>query len=520
MSILFNQEAREKLLAGIETISTAVKSTMGPGGRTVIIDSKNHTRGLTVTKDGITVAKAVFSNDPVENLAIRIIREASENTGDNVGDGTSTTIAIAEKIITEGLPYCKGNQTIKITRAIQKYSELVIKELEKNSKKVGKRNLVDVATISANGDRSIGKIIADTYLQVGVTGAVTIEPSPSSETYAEIGTGVKFDRGLYNQLFVNRQETDECVLENALVLMTDIDIPNLQQIEHILKYSMEQKKPLLIIAPLAQAAIAVLGANFRNGMKFVPVEPPSFGHKQIDLMSDLATLLGGQFYSKNTGDNLELVNPEGLGNSKLVKISRDQTVIEPDYFGLVQGIEISQRIDDLQKQLQNTKKKKEKDFLRQRLSFLNGKIATIFVGGDSEVEQKEIIDRVDDAVCATRSALEEGILPGGGMALMNAAAKAYDNFPLTEEEIIACEILDLAMEAPFNTIMDNADIEVEDDFFTPERHYNIGIDATNGDIVNLYDKGIIDPLKVTKNALRNAVSVAITILSTSTTITQ
>lgn len=519
MSILFNEEAREKLLSGITLISSAVKSTLGPGGRTVIIDSKTHTRGITVTKDGITVAKAVFSHDPVENLAIRIIREASENTSDSAGDGTSTSVVLAEAIVKAGLPHCKGNKTIKITRAIQKYSEKIISELEKSAKKVGKRNLADVATISANGDKSIGKIIADTYKEIGINGAVSIEASATGETYAEISNGVKFDRGYYNQLFVNNQTTNTCQIENALVLITDIEIPTLQQIQHVLEMSARQKRPLLIIAPVTQSVIAILGANFRAGHKFVPIEPPGFGHKQTDLMGDLAIALGGTFYSRNSGDNLEMVEESGLGSAAVVKISKDQTSIEPGQMGLEKLLLFAEHLGGVEKQLESTNKKKEKEFLRQRLSFLNGKVATIFVGGDSEIEQKEKIDRVDDAVCAVRSALEEGIIPGGGIALMNSTSILYPDETTTLEEDIAIQILISALCSPFDMICENAEVTIDNNFFCEDRNPETGIDATNGQIVNMYEAGIIDPLKVTKNALRNAVSVAITIMSTSTTIT-
>lgn len=521
MSILFNEQAKEKLLAGASTIAQAVKSTMGPGGRTVIIDSKTHSRGLTVTKDGITVAKAVYSEDPTENLAIRILREASENTANNVGDGTSSTIAIAQKIVEVGFPHCKGNSTLKITRAIQAYSEQVIAELEKKARKVGKKNLEHVATISANGDRAIGKIIADTYKAIGVNGAVLVDKSPSSETYAEVSTGIKFDRGLYSQLFVNNQFTGECHLDKGvLVLLTDIEIPTLSQIDHIIRYAAQVEKPLLIVAPVAQAVIAILGANFRNGFKFVPVEPPSFGYKQTELMSDLAVALGTKFYSKNAGDNLELIDPTTLGLAHSVKISKDQTVIEPAQLSEEAQAELDKRISEISKAIQTEKKK---DFLRQRLSFLNGKVATIFVGADSEVEQKEKIDRVDDAICATRSALEEGILPGGGSALQYISLildDLADDLQRTQEQVTALNILSIAISEPFETILENAEIEAPDEMYIKGFEFGTGVDATTGEIVNTYEAGIIDPLKVTKNALRNAVSVAVSILSTSTTITQ
>jgi len=237
---------------------------MGPGGRTVIIDSPNHTRGLTVTKDGVTVSKHVYSDDPVENLAIRIIREASENTADSSGDGTSTSVILARALVEKGLPYCTGNQTVKINRAIRKYSELIIQELQKRSKKVSSKNLASVATISANGDASIGKIISDTYKAIGVNGAVTIENSPTAETYAEVSEGVKFNRGYYNQLFVNNQDTNECHLKDCLILLTDIEIPTLSQVEHLMKHAAAMKKPLLFIAPVSGAVIAIFSANFRG----------------------------------------------------------------------------------------------------------------------------------------------------------------------------------------------------------------------------------------------------------------
>ena len=520
MPILFNEQAREKLLAGIKTISDSVKSTMGPGGRTVIIDSSNHTRGLIITKDGVTVAKHVYSDDDVENLGIRILREASEQTANEAGDGTTTAIVIAEKMSSLGMENT-GAKTTAVIREINKLSEKAIEFLESKSKRVTKGNLESVATISANGDRSLGRIISNVYKKIGLDGAVSIENSQTEETYAEISKGIKFDRGYYNQLFVNDPISNECRLEDSLILITDIQIDGINQILNLIDYSMKMKKPLLIIAPMGQSAIAICARNFREGFKLVPVEPPGFGYKQTTMMSDLAVATGAKFISKEEGDNLELVRPEDLGIIKSAKVSKSHTIIE----SATESDAKTSLTSDLKTMVAKEKNKRDREFLQTRLSILNGMVGTIFVGASSDVERKEKFDRVDDAVCAVRSALEEGVIPGGGVALLRAAIYLDNTEKIdSPEKSIALDIIGKALSSPFDQIMRNAEIleaTIGEFFSGPELdNFNFGINAATGEICDMLDAGIIDPTKVTKNALKNAVSVSTTIMSTATTITK
>jgi chaperonin GroEL len=521
MPILFNEKAREKLLAGIKTISDSVKSTMGPGGRTVIIDSNKHTRGLIITKDGVTVAKHVYSDDAVENLGIRILREASEQTADEAGDGTTTAIVIAEKMSSIGMVNT-GAKTTAVIREINKLSEKAIEFIQSKSKRVTKNNLESVATISANGDKSLGKIISSVYKKIGLDGAVSIENSQTEETYAEISKGIKFARGYYNQLFVNDQISNECRLEECLILITDIQIDGINQIMKLIEYSIQvEKKPLLLIAPMSQSAIAMCARNFREGYKLVPVEPPGFGYKQTTMLADLAVATGAKFISREEGDNLELVTPADLGIISSVKISKSHTIIE----SVTESDEKVSLTSDLRTMAAKEKNKKDREFLQTRLSILNGMVGTIFVGASSDIERKEKFDRVDDAVCAVRSALEEGVIPGGGVALLRSAEYlgATENIDSPEKQF-AMTIIQAALSAPFNQIMLNAEVpdEVLIDFFSGPHidNFNFGINAATGEICDMLLAGIIDPAKVTTNALKNAVSVSTTIMSTATTITQ
>lgn len=522
--LLFNQEARISLLNGIKTISSAVKSTLGPRGKTVIIESQNHTNGLIVTKDGITVAKSITLEDPVENLAVSIIREASERTGVEAGDGTTTSVVIAEALCEEGMNY-PGLNMSAIIKHIREKTDIAVEYLKGISSSVREDTLENVATISSNNDPVIGKIIADAYKEVGLGGLVTVENSMSEKTYSDVTNGMKIDRGFTSRYFINNQKKDECILEDAFVLVTDVEINALLQIESLLKTIVSTNKALLIISPMSVGAINSLAANVvKNELKLANITPPSFGYKSQELMSDIADVTGGVFFSQQAGDDLSLLDMSSLGMAKKITISQESTIIVTDSGEPSHAVK--EKITELFVQLENSKKESDRKFIQERISYLKGAIGVIYVGGSSDVEQKELNDRVDDAVCAVRSALEEGILPGGGAALLNALVEIESRClsSTNKEEAAAAMTMYKALSAPFRTLLQNADHSeesimlkqsviqrCESDFY--------GYDLKNESFCNMLESGIIDPLKVTKNALINAVSVAVTLLSTNAVVT-
>ena len=521
--LVFDQEGRAKLQSGIEKIAKAVKSTLGPMGQTVLVESPEHTHSVTITKDGVTVAKAVDLLDPVENLAVRIMKDAAKNTASTAGDGTTTAIVLAEAIASQGLNDTTDGENIfddsdkvEVIRHINKYTDDVIARLTKMSKKLTKSKMRDVATISANNDREIGDLITNAYTEVGVDGIVTVEKSMNEDTYAEVTHGIKIDRGYSSNLFVNNQKKDECVMENVYVLMTDHNIDNILQIEGILKPIVENRSALLIIGNCSQGVTNTLAANVvKNGLKFCSVIPPQFGYKSHELMSDMAVALGGRYFQEGMGDDLSLINIGDLGKASKVIVGDSSTVIirDQEKDEVVMG-----RVKELEVQYNNTSDVNYKKFLKERIACLNGGIGVIYVGGHSDVEQKEKFDRIDDAVCAVRSAQEEGILPGGGVALYDCAESLRVIWDTKSgAEAIALEILSEALEAPLRQILTNAGKDANEIIckVSGDKGYNVKTDEYG----DMYKMGVIDPLKVTKNALKNAVSVATTIMSTNAIVT-
>ena len=517
----FDDEGRQKLIQGITAISKAVKSTLGPLGKTVLIESPDHLAGITITKDGVTVARSVFLDDPIENLSIQMMKDAANRTANTAGDGTTTAIVLTEAIVKAGQKNIKPETNItEVIKTINKLTTKVIKNLEKNSKAVNKSRLLDVACISANNDKEIGTIIADAYDKVGINGIVTVENSMTSETYAEVTNGIKIARGYTSNLFINNQKKDECVLEDVRILVCDAEISNILQIEKILKPVITNNDKLLIIAPCAGNVINTLAANVvRNGLKFCNIIPPQFGYKSTELMSDIAFAVGAKFFSEKTGDDLSLIRMEDLGFAEKVVSSNDSTII---FKKDTQPKETQKRIDELKEQQSSIVIKHEREFVNERIASLAGAIGCIYVGGNSDVEQKEKYDRVDDSVCAVRSALEEGILCGGGLALFRESLVLIDECELNSnsDENIASYILSHALQSPMDQIIINAGVNVNDiadNIFI--KNYNYGYDVKNEKYGDMFKMGVIDPLKVTKNALQNAVSVATTILGTNAIIT-
>jgi chaperonin GroEL len=515
----FEDKGRKKLANGVAKMAKSVKSTLGPGGNTVLIESPNHTHGITVTKDGVTVAKSIDLLDPVENLAVKMMKEAAERTATSAGDGTTTAIVLTEALVLGGLSRIKENHNrTEVLRALVDLSDKVVDNLRRKSKRLSTSMLIDVASISANNDRETGRIISEVYKDVGKTGIVTVERSQNDETYAETTKGLKFDRGYLSSMFINDHKKDECVLEDTMVLVADMEIANILQIEQVLKPIITEGKKLLIISPCNANVVNTLAANVAKGnLKICAVPPPSFGYKQHELMQDIALSVGATYFSEKTGDDLSIINFGDLGHAAKVIISKDKTVIIKSDARADEDA-IAERVDQLWEAHKNANKKADKDFLLERIASLTGGIGVIYVGGQTDLEQKELYDRVDDAVCAVRSALEEGVLPGAGKALLEESAVIGTTADQSEERDIASIVLKEALMAPFLQILANAGLKAKDiylDGIEPGQGYNL----KTGQMGDLIKMGVIDPLKVTRSALQNAVSVAVTILSTNAIIT-
>ena len=521
-NLKFGQEGRDKLINGIKTISSAVKSTLGPSGQTVLIESPQHTHGITVTKDGVTVAKSVSLIDPVENLAVNMMKEAADRTASSAGDGTTTAIVLTEALVLEGMKLIDDTNKTEVLRDMVKITEEVVKELKSKSKKVTKKNLKDVATISANNDPELGKIIADVYKDVGENGIVTVDKSQTSETYYESTRGIKVDRGYSSPMFINDQKKDECILEDTYVLVSDAEIGNILNIEKILKPIIQENKKLLIIAPCSSNVLNTLAANVvKSNLKVCVVQPPNFGYKQHELMHDIAISVGATYFSEKTGDDLSIMTMDDLGHASKIISGDKSTIIIKDEDSHIDGID--ERVEQLWEQHKNTNVKHEKEFILSRIASLTGGIGVIYAGGKTDLEQKELYDRIDDAVCAVRSALEEGIVTGGGLSLWEISNDMFDWDDIYSSD--AVKIMEKALKEPLEQIIRNAGGNVDDivkqmlygnDY---KNDYDYGYNAKTGEFGDMYKMGVIDPLKVTKNALQNAVSVAVTILSTNAIIT-
>ena len=521
----FGKDGQTKLINGVTKLSDAVKSTLGPMGNTVLIESPQHTHGITVTKDGVTVAKSIQLLDPVENLAVQMMREAADRTASIAGDGTTTAIVITEELVKKGLELITSQDNKpQILKDLVSKTEQIIKKLKSQAQPVTDKKLEDVATISCNNDPEIGSIIAKTYKSVGKNGIVTVEKSQTSDTTFETTQGIKIDRGYSSHLFINNHKKDECILEDVYVLVSDSDINNILSIEKVLKPIIADNKKLLIVAPCSQNVINTLAANVvKNNLKLCTIIPPNFGYKQHELMNDIALSVGATYFSESTGDDLSLINFSDLGRASKVIVDKDNTIILKNNDHVDQKA-IDKRVDELWEAHKITPGKNDKEFIMSRIASLTGGVGVIKVGGNTDLEQKELYDRVDDAVCAVRSALVEGILPGGGLALWEAAEDIPNSTLLmvdgkqrltSSSKSIADKILESALMAPLNQIIKNAGA----DWAPYGADVGHGLDVKTGKVGDMIKMGIIDPMKVTKTALQNAVSVAVTILSTNAIVT-
>ncbi len=529
-NIQFGDDGRGKLLSGIRKMAGAVKSTLGPMGNTVLIESEGHTRGITVTKDGVTVAKSIKLSDAAEDLAVRIMREASERTATQAGDGTTTAIVLAEALIEAGTLHLKDSDINKteVLREMVELTKGVVERIKLQAKDVTDSTLRSVAVISANNDEKIGSLIADAFIEVGDSGIVTVEMSQGSETTYSATNGIKVDRGYSTPLFVNHQKKDECILEDVYVLVSDAEITNILQIESILKPIIQESKRLLIIAPCSANVTNTLAANvMKNGLKLCSIQPPSFGYKQHELMGDIALSIGATYFSEKTGDDLSLISFSDLGVASKVIVGRSETIIIKDD---EHSKEIDERVEQLRDALKLATSAGDRKHIESRIASLCGGIGVISVGGATDTEQKELYDRVDDAVCAVKSAMEEGILAGSGLTIfrlgleMVAVNEVFSR--LSMEAKTARRILGNAMQTPLMQICENAG---KTDYFkdyiqtsnkmTATKRWGYGYNVKTGEYGNLIKMGVIDPAKVTRCALENAVSVAVTILSTNAIIT-
>jgi len=515
----FGHAGRKKLIDGVLKMSRAVKSTLGPSGNTVLIESPHHTHGITVTKDGVTVAKSVDLLDPVENLAVKMMKEAADRTATAAGDGTTTAIVLTEALVLAAQEHIKeSHNRTEVLRHMVDISGKVVDKLRRKAKKVTSSMLVDVASLSANNDRETGRIIAEVYKDVGKNGIVTVEKSQNADTYAETTMGLKFDRGYMSPMFINDAKKDECVFEDTMVLVADMEIANVLQLENVLKPIISEGKKLLIISPCNANVVNTLAANVVKGnLKICIVPPPNFGYKQHEIMQDIAISVGATYFSEKTGDDLSHINYGNLGHAAKVIVSKDKTVIIKSDLKLDQPA-IDERVKQLWDAHAQAKRKNDKDFLLERIASLTGGIGVIFVGGNTDLEQKELFDRVDDAVCAVRSALEEGILAGAGKALAEIRITDLIAEATSEEQLAAMKIIEAALQAPLTQIIENAGLCVTNIYNggTPEGE---GYNVKTGEKGDLIKMGVIDPLKVTRSALQNAISVAVTILSTNCIVT-
>jgi len=494
--VSFGDSANKKVVAGVEKLAKAVKSTLGASGKCVIYEDA---RGNPViTKDGVTVAESVVLFDPVENMGATLIKEAAKNTVREAGDGTTTATVLAESLLKE------VNSSDATTREIKDGIKSGLKKvndyLDKISVKIEGDMLESVSSISCNNDAELGKIIAEAYTKVGKDGVVLMEESPTEETYVEVVDGVQIDSGLTSPHFVTDKDKQIAELDNPLVLIVSSEIPNIRRIQTVLEHVIKNKRPLLIVAPVEQQVKAALLMNkVKGNIKVNIVDLPGFGPTKDDTVADLAFLVGAKVINEQLGDDLDLIDIDCLGEAYSAITDDKTTVLTID----PPEDEMEERIESIKKTIDQWEKN---PFIQkkhqQRLAMLSGSVGMVKVGADSKVEMKEKKDRVEDAIYATKAALKEGIVPGGGIALLNASQEITAN-------AVGEEILLKAITSPFHTILANAGLEQ----VGPRPTKGLGVDVVTGEDVDMIAKGIIDPVLVTKSALKNAVSVVSTIIS-------
>jgi chaperonin GroEL len=516
--LLFQDEARRKILSGVEQLARAVKVTLGPKGRNVVLDKKFGSP--TITKDGVTVAKEIDLEDPYENMGAQMVKEVAERTSDNAGDGTTTATILAEAIYREGLKnVTAGANPMALKRGIEKAVAKVVDELKKLSTPIkDKKEVAQVATIAANCDKSIGDLIAEAMDKVGKDGVITVEEAKSTATTLEVVEGMQFDQGYLSPYFVTDAERMEVLLEEPYVLIYEKKISTIKDILPLLEKIARTGKPLLIIAEEIEGeALATLVVNkIRGTFVACAVKAPGYGDRRQAMLEDIAVLTGGKAITEDLGIKLESVDIDDLGRAKRVKVDKENTTIV-EGSGKTQAI--TGRIAQLKKQIDDSDSDYDKEKLQERLAKLAGGVAVINVGAATETEMKEKKARVEDALHATRAAVEEGIIPGGGVGLIRAIP-ALDKLKLEGDEKIGIEIVKRSLEEPIRQLTQNAGLEgsvvVQR---VKQEKTNIGYDVDQDSYVDMIEAGVIDPTKVTRNALQNAASIAALLLTTEAIIT-
>ncbi|MDR1146416.1 MAG: chaperonin GroEL [Verrucomicrobiales bacterium] len=517
--LLFEEAARQGLLRGVEKLARAVKATMGPGGRNVVLDKKFGSP--TITKDGVTVAKEIELEDRYENIGAQLVREVASKTSDIAGDGTTTATVLAEAIYKSGLKHVTaGANPTDLKRGIDKAVEVVVTELAKISKKVkDKEEIKQVATVSANWDHTVGEIIADALDKVGKDGTVTVEEAKSIETSLEVVEGMQFDKGYLSPYFVTDAEAQEAVLENAYILINEKKISSMKDLLPVLEKVAKSGKPLLIIAEEVEGeALATLVVNkLRGTLQVAAVKAPGFGDRRKAILEDIAVLTGGKLLSEDLGIKLENTGIDDLGKAKRIVIDKENTTIIE---GGGKNADIQGRVGQIRRQIEETTSDYDREKLQERLAKLAGGVAVINVGAATETEMKEKKARVEDALHATRAAVEEGIVPGGGTALIRAQ-KAIEALKLTDEDqLIGAQIVNRAIEQPLRTLADNAGVDgsivVQE---VKKRKSAEGYNVATEQYEDLVKAGVVDPTKVTRTALQNAASISGLLLTTEAIVT-
>lgn len=518
--LLFNEEARKSLLAGVEQISNAVKVTLGPKGRNVLIDKSFG--APTVTKDGVSVAREVELENKFENMGAQLLKEVATKTNDVAGDGTTTATVLAYSMVKEGLKAVAAGMTpLELKRGIDKAVAIAVEDIQKNSKEIkGSEEVAHVASVSANNDAEIGKIIADAIAKVGKDGVIDVGEAQTMETVTDYVEGMQFDRGYISSYFVTDRDRMETVFENPYILIYDKSISTMKDLLPLLEQVAQSGRPLLIIAEDVEGeALATLVVNsLRGALKTCAVKAPGFGDRRKEMLEDIAVLTGGQVVSEELGFKLEAAQISMLGQAKSIKIDKDNTMIID---GAGKSKDIKDRVTQIKAQLDATDSEYDSEKLRERLAKLSGGVAVIKIGAVTEVEMKEKKHRVEDALSATRAAIEEGIVAGGGLAMIQAisALEKADMSSLTEDEKVGFKIVKRALEEPIRQIAENAGLDGAVIAEKAKEKKGVGFDAAKMEWTDMVKAGIIDPAKVTRSALQNAASIASLLLTTECAIT-
>jgi len=518
--ITFDTTARDRIKKGVDKLADAVKVTLGPKGRNVILDKKFG--APTVTKDGVSVAKEIELKDPIENMGAQLVKEVASKTADAAGDGTTTATVLAQAIFNHGIKnVAAGANPMDLKRGIDKAVESVVDSLNKQSKNIkGSQEIAQVATISSNNDQEIGKMIAEAMEKVGKDGVITVEEAKGTETEVKTVEGMQFDRGYLSPYFVTNTEKMEADLDHPYILIYDKKISSMKELLPVLEATAQTGKPLLIIAEEVEGeALATLVVNkIRGALRVAAVKAPGFGDRRKAMLEDIAVLTGGKVISEETGMKLEDARLEFLGRAEKINIDKDNTTIVN---GAGKKAEITGRINQIKAQIETTTSDYDREKLQERLAKLSGGVAILYIGAATEVEMKEKKDRVDDALHATRAAVQEGIIPGGGVAYIRAIEGLKDVKTNNEDQATGVNIIRLALESPLRTIVENAGGEASVIVNkVRDGKKDFGFNASENKYENFFEAGIIDPTKVARLALENAASIAGLLLTTEAVVSE